>query len=669
MSKSTEKNQIKTEIEKLRVEIEKHRVAYHVHDTPTISDEVYDSLIAKLERLERENPEFDDVLSPTKRVGGEVLEEFSKFKHTVAQWSFDNVFNFESLVKWEERNLNILKKEGRNDRPTYFTELKIDGLKIVLYYKDGRLQNAVTRGDGSVGEDVTQNVMTIKTIPLTIDLKEEIVVIGELWMSKAEFVKINKEREKEGLEIYKNPRNTAAGTIRQLDPKVVAKRKLNFFAYDLENYSVPNQKDEIAFIGSLGFLTNNQSVYCKDLNEVQKVYEKWNNKKRESEDYGIDGLVIKINEKEIFDALGYTAKSPRGGVAYKFEAEEAATRLLSVTYQVGRTGTVTPVAELEPVELSGSTVARATLHNFDEIERLGVKVGDMVMVRKAGDIIPQVFEVLTSMRNGDEQKITKIKNCPVCKSILVQDSESGGVKLLCINPDCEAKKINKIIYYASRKCANIEGMGESTVSALYDTGLISKVSDIYNLKKEDVLKLEGFKEKSAANLIAGIEKSKTMTLSVFIMGLSIPNVGEETSSDLAKHFQTVQNFLNAKREDLEKIYGIGEKIIEGIVKFLSQKENQREVQNLLKHLKVLDYVSEVVGKSFSDMRFVITGTFADMSREEIEKLIKSNGGSVQNGVNQKTSFLIVGEGGGSKLSKAQELGVKTIDISSFLKMV
>jgi len=661
---------------KLRNEIEKHRIAYHVHDKPTISDEVYDSLMRELISLEEKNPQFFDELSPSNRVGGEILKEFAKFTHTVPQWSFDNVFNFEELQKWEERNQNFLRKERDIDTvPTYFAELKIDGLKIVLYYKAGRLVNAVTRGDGVVGEDVTANIKTIKTIPFILPEKIDIAVIGELWIGKKEFESINKEREDLGLEIYKNPRNLAAGTIRQLDTKVVGERKLNYFAYDTENIStnfsteVDTQKDEIEFLKKLGFSVNYESKFCKNLNEVQKFYDIWNGDIRYNQDYGIDGLVTKVNERKLYDALGYTAKSPRGGIAYKFKAEEGVTRLLSVTYQVGRTGAVTPVAELAPLELSGSTVKRSTLHNFDEIERLGLKIGDTVMVRKAGDIIPQVFEVLTNLRTGHEKKIIEIKICPVCESLLVKDVANDGVKLICQNEYCEAKIINKIIYFASRKCANIDGLGESTVNALYEAGLVTKISDIYKLTKKDILTLEGFKEKSAQNLVDGINASKVLPLEIFIMALSIKNVGEETSIDLAKNFKTLDSFLSADVEDLNKIFGIGEKTVQEIVNYLNNKKFMKEVQEILKFVKVSDYKSTSKSSKLENLRFVITGTFEKYSRDEIEKLIKENGGSVQSAINAKTSFLILGVDGGSKFEKAQKLNIKIIEIDQFLKLL
>ncbi len=674
---------VKSKIIKLREEIESHRYAYYVNDLPTISDEVYDSLYNELINLEEKYPEFKTKNSPTSRVGGEVLTSFQKVKHILPQWSYDNVFTFEELKKWEERNFKILKSvpplnKGGVGGVKYFCELKIDGLKVILNYKNGELMQAATRGDGEVGEDVTENVRTINTVPLKLTTPtpslaggEDLIIVGEVWMGKNEFTKINLERKKDGLELYMNPRNVAAGTLRQLDPKIVAKRNLQFFAYDVPS-STLNQNDKNKFLKSLGFLVNKESKFCQNINEIQIFYNNWNNNKRLDEEYGIDGVVIKINEHEVCESLGYTAKSPRFGIAYKFAAEEAVTKVMGVTFQVGRTGSITPVAELEAVALSGSRVKRATLHNFDEIKRLGVKIGDSIMVRKAGDIIPQVFGVLENLRDGSEKKIIQPKNCPVCAEPLSIGEGFGvrpGIKLFCKNENCEAKKINKIIYFASKKCANIEDLGESTVELLYTLKKIKNISDIYKLKHSDLENMEGFKEKSINNLLYSIQKSRIQKLERFIVSLSINTVGEETAIDLAKAYGRINNFRAAKIDSLEKIYGIGEKTIEEINKWQKNLEVQNEVDELLKFIKVEDYKDNTVSKTLQDLRFVITGTFENYSREEIEKLIKENGGENQNTINKKTSYLIAGVGGGSKLEKAGTLNIKTIGINEFLKLI
>lgn len=674
------KKEIKNRIESLRRELEIHRHAYYVLENPTIPDGAYDSIFNELLKLEEEYPEFDLPNSPSKRIGGKILDGFQKVQHEFKQWSYDNVFSFDELKKWEERNGRYIEKESDIKLSGgYFCELKIDGLKVILKYVNGELVQAATRGDGEVGEDVTENIRTIRTVPLQIQNKKPIFVVGEVWLGKKDFEKMNKERQGAGEVLYANPRNVAAGTIRQLDTGIVAKRNLKFFAYEiLGDDNIKTQAGMNKELADLGFLVNSQSKYCNDLSEIQNYYEVWNGQMRYDEDYGIDGVVIKTDNLAVANRLGYTAKSPRSGIAYKFHAEEAATKLLDVTFQVGRTGVVTPVAELTPVQLAGSTVKRATLHNFDEIERLGVKIGDTVMVRKAGDIIPQVFDVLVNLRDGKEKKIVEIKKCPVCQGNLARESPplkgedlggGSGVKLICKNENCEAKVVNKIIYYASRKVANIDGLGESTVQALFDAGFVKKVSDIYKLKYEQVAQLEGFKEKSITNLLSAIENSKTLPLEIFIMGLSINNVGEETSVDIAKHFKTLDVFLDLQKGEIEKIFGIGEKIKEGILEFFTKKENLQEIKELLKYVKVLDYKDSSLSQSLADMRFVVTGTFDRHGRDDIEKMIKQNGGSVQSAVNAKTSFLVVGENAGSKLEKAQKLNIKTISIDEFLKLI
>jgi DNA ligase (NAD+) len=520
---------VQSKIELLRREVEKHRIAYHTHDNPTISDESYDALMQELILLEQKYPQYNDPRSPSNRVGGVVLDQFKKVTHSMLQWSYDNVFNFEELAAWERRNQNYLKKEtGQEAVFSYFAELKIDGLKLILTYKNGSLLQAATRGDGEVGEDITNNVFTINSIPKYLSENTDITVIGECWLAKSEFEKINNLRKKEGQEEYKNPRNLAAGTLRQLDSSLVRERDLQFFAYDTDHEL--NQDKENEHLTKLGFMVNNQSRLCKNLSEVEEYYKKWNTDAKDKEEYGIDGVVVKINEKKYEQQLGYTAKSPRGGIAYKLKSKEAVTQLLSVTYQVGRTGSVTPVAELAPVILDGTTVKRATLHNFDEIERLGVQVGDYVQIRKAGDIIPQVFGVMTSIRNGTEKKILEIKTCPECESNLYRDTENEGVKLQCKNVTCPAKNISRLIYFASKKCMDIENLGEETVKQLFEIGLVVHASDFYTLTYEDLIALEGFKDKSVTNLLESIQKSKTQKLERFITALGIPNVGEVTAN-------------------------------------------------------------------------------------------------------------------------------------------
>jgi DNA ligase (NAD+) len=666
MSKSA-----KVEIESLRKELEKHRIAYHVHDKPTISDEVYDSMMARLADLEDKYPEYDDPMSPTRRVGGEVLDAFQKVKHEIPQWSYDNVFDFEELQAWEKRNKNYLKKEkGIDVEFEYFTELKIDGLKIILKYVDGKLVQAATRGDGVEGEDVTENIKTIRTIPLSILTKQKVLFItGEVWIANKDFKKINEERTKVGEEEYRNPRNLAAGTLRQLDPKVVAKRKLQFFAYHIDVVSGEGfefQEEINSTLKDFGFLVNPHSKLYKNIEGVQKFYDTWNGEKRYNQEYGIDGIVIKINDLEIASELGFTAKAPRSGIAYKLSTEEAATQLLDVTFQVGRTGTITPVAELSPVRLAGTIVSRATLHNFDEIERLSVKVGDMVMVRKAGDIIPQVFGVLENLRKGEEKKISKPKKCPICKGDLQQED----VKVFCANKHCPAKVVERITYFASRKCMDIEGLGESTVETFFEKGILNSISDIYKLKnkRQEILSLEGFKEKSTDNLLDAIENRRSVPLSTFVTSLGIQNIGEETAIDLAKHFKSFEDFWQANFEDYLKIYGIGEKLARSIEDFKGSESEVREVEELQKYINVQSYVA-TSSQALDNKRVVITGSFDGYTREDLEKMVRDNGGKASSDVSKSTSFLLLGEDPGSKLAKAEKLGVKIVSLEEFLKLL
>lgn len=663
MSKS-----VKEEIENLRSELEKHRVAYHVFDKPIISDEVYDSMMSKLVKLETEYPHYDDKNSPTKRVGGEVLDNFQKVTHVIPQWSYDNVFDFEELSDWEKRNNNYLQKEFRLETGfEYFTELKIDGLKVILKYENGMLAQAATRGDGEVGEDITENIKTIKTIPLQIKSSETVFVTGEVWISKFDFEKINQDRIKKGEEEYRNPRNLAAGTLRQLDPKIVANRKLKFFAYHIDpGIKLKTQGGLNEQLKKWNFLVNDKSKLCKNLQQVQEFYDLWNGEKRYNQEYGIDGIVVKVNDLDVAEKLGFTAKAPRAGIAYKLSAEEVATKLLEVTFQVGRTGIVTPVAELAPVRLAGTVVKRATLHNFDEIDRLGVKVGDMVMVRKAGDIIPQVFGILENLRTGTEKKISKPKNCPICRTKLEQED----VKIFCPNKHCPAKVVERIVYFASRKCMDIEGLGESTVETFFEKNLLNCISDIYTLKnkRQRILDLEGFKEKSTDNLLDAIESKKKVNLTTFITSLGILNVGTETAIDLSKHFKTFENFYTAGEEEYKRIYGIGEKVAQSIVEFRENEVEDREVRELLKYVQVEDY-KQRQGLKLENMRVVITGSFENYSREDLEKLVRDNGGKMQSDVSKSTSFVVVGSDAGSKLNKAEKLNVKTISLGEFLNIL
>ncbi|MEA4910523.1 DNA ligase [bioreactor metagenome] len=689
--KNSEKD-VKQRIIDLRKLIEKHQHLYHVLDNPEIEDSVYDTLFEELLKLEKENPEFQSENSPSNRIGGKILDKFEKVKHEVKQWSYDDAFSFEELKKWEERNLRFLEKENLKKTFSYISELKIDGLKVVLTYENGILVRGATRGDGEIGEDITENVKMIKSIPLKLKENISLTVMGEAWIKKSDLEKINNEQDELGLTKYANTRNLAAGTLRQLDTSVVAKRNLKLFAYDIEGGDFKNQEEELVFLKKNNFLVNDDYKVCDNLEEVEKMYEAWKNK-RESEEFGIDGLVVKINEREIDKRLGFTAKSPRGGIAYKFPAEEVSTKVLGITIQIGRTGVATPVAELEEVLVYGSRVKRATLHNSYEIERLDVRVGDTVIVRKAGDVIPEIVSVIKELRPKNSQKFKMPTNCPVCNSKLEREenkvNKSGfSTGLFCKNSDCEAKHREYFSYFVSKKAFNIDGMGEKIVDEFYDLGLIKNVLDIFKLKKEDIEGLEGFGEKSAENLINAIEKSKNIPLHKFIFSLGIRQIGETTAKDLVKKFKTFENLQNKVLElikerksktivELKEIFGvegIGEKSLESLMDYFEDKKNKEFLRKILNIIFLENLEEKEEGKNgiLQGKVFVITGALSK-PREEFQGKIESLQGKVSSSVSKKTDYLLLGENEDGKISTkektARELGIKIINEEEFNKLI
>lgn len=663
------KQEIEKRILELRTFLEEHRVLYHVHDAPTISDEVYDSLMSELDTLEKINPEFDSDSSPTKRIGGHVLSHFEKVTHEVKQWSFDNVFSLEELQNWEERNLTILKKAEVNEKPSYITEMKIDGLKVILSYKDGVLVRAATRGDGEIGEDITENIKTVKVIPLILSKKVTLTIIGEAWMKKKDLEKINESRKSEVLPLYANTRNLTAGTLRQLDTKVVAKRNIQIFAYDIEGGDYKTQEDELLALEEFGFLVNKDRAVCKTLEDVQKFYDMWKYKKG-NENYGIDGLVIKINERKLWDILGYTAKSPRGGIAYKFPAEEVATKLLAITMQVGRTGVVTPVAELSPVLIAGSVVSRATLHNADEITRLDVRIGDTVQLRKAGDVIPEIFGVYKELRPKNAIQFVMPTHCPECNAVLERESNGNeiSVALYCKNMTCPAKHLEGLIHFVSKKGMNIEELGQKTIETFHDIGLIHDYSSIFEIQKQDIEGLDGFGDKSAENIIASIEKARDVPLHRFIFSLGIRHLGEQTAKDVAKHFLTFDTFRKATRDELIHVEGVGEKVADSIISYFAEPIYRDALEKLIPHIKIRNEVKQNDGKLFNKT-FVITGTLPTLSRDDAKKIIEDNGGKVASSVSSRTSYLLLGENAGSKLEEATKLAVATISEEELLLLL
>ncbi len=658
---NAEKSALKTRILELRQLLESHRIAYHVYDSPRISDEAYDSLMASLLKLELEHPEFDDPLSPTHRVGGAPLDHFVKVAHSNRQWSFDNVFSFEELLGWEERNFALLKKSGIAISPTYVGEMKIDGLKVIVTYENGLFVRAATRGDGEVGEDITENIKTVKVIPLTLPENVSVTVIGEAWMKKSDLEKINRERERDGLPLYANTRNLAAGTLRQLDSSIVAKRNIQIFAYDIEGGGFATQIDELNALTSWGFLVNKERVLVEKLEDLQIFFDAWITK-RNNQDYGIDGIVIKVNERAVWDVLGYTAKSPRGGIAYKFPAQEATTTLLGVTFQVGRTGAVTPVAELSPVLLAGSTVKRATLHNADEIRRLDVMVGDTVMLRKAGDVIPEIFDVVRELRPTDAREVVMPTECPACLSPLSR-SVSGkeeSVALYCKNNLCPKKHSEGLIHFVSKKGMNIEGLGDKLIEQFLEIDIISDAASIYHIKKEDIQYLEGFGEKSAKNILDAINASRKVPLFRFLYALGIRHVGEQTAKDIASHFLTLDAVRNAKEEEFTLVQGVGEKVAKEVAAFFQNEDNKKALARLEKELQIINGERKNDGALVGKV-FVLTGTLSSLSRDEAKARIEMKGGKVASSVSKATSYVVSGDSPGSKHADAVRLGVAILN--------
>ncbi len=689
-------------LNKLKQTIEYHRRAYHTLDMPEISDEAYDSLFKELESIEAGYPKLQTPDSPTQRIGGEPLKEFVKVKHAHAQWSFDDVFDFEELKKWDEKVRNFMNKAGIGDEELkYCCELKIDGLKIVLTYENGLLVRGATRGDGEVGEDVTVNVKTIRSLPMTLEqdfrskdfgpeavnkhgsenLKSKgvtsLIVVGEAWIAKDSLKEINKQRIKAGEAVFANSRNLAAGSMRQLDPKITASRRLDSFIYDIDArrvglHEVATQSGELELLKDLGFKTNSHFKVCKTVQEIQTFYEEWT-KKRHDLPYELDGIVIKVDSVKIQKTLGYTAKSPRWGVAYKFPAEQVTTILEDIVFQIGRTGVITPVAILKPVLVAGSTVSRATLHNEDEIRRLDLRIGDTVIIQKAGDVIPDIVSVVTELRGTGKNASKSFvwpKHIPACGGDGAIERIPGEAAWRCVAKDSFVQQKRKFYYFTSKKCFDIDGLGPKILDVLFGSGLISTFDDIFTLKKGDLLALPRFAEKSVDNLLSSIEKSRKVTLPRFLAALSIPQVGEETAYDLAKHFVSIEKIADAKVEELESIYGVGKVVAQSLYSWFKVSDNKKLVRNLLRQIKI-EKPAEVKGDSLKlkGKTFVFTGTMSTLDRDTAQDMVRERGGEVSSSVSKKTSYVVTGAEAGSKLEKARELGVEVLDEERFLKLV
>lgn len=683
-----DKGEAKKRIAKLRESIDHHRYLYHVLDKQEISDEALDSLKKELFDIEQRFPELVTPDSPTQRVGGEPSKSFKKFTHTSPMLSINDVFSFEDLEAWHKR---IKKAEPKADEDGYFCELKLDGLAIELMYRSGALAVGSTRGDGVVGEDVTQNLKTVEDIPLRIldepkiiknlqaeglehmvkhvgtkGLPREIIVRGEIFLSKKDFERVNKEQEKKGGKTYANPRNLAAGTIRQLDPKITASRKLNSFAWGLmTDLGQKTHEEEHLALKALGFRINLHNARVETIKNVQKLRDKWE-KGREKLDYQIDGIVVNVNSERAFGRLGVAGKAPRGAVAYKFSPKEATTVVKDIIANVGRTGALTPLAILEPVEIGGVTVSRATLHNQDEVDRLDVRVGDTVIVSRAGDVIPDILKVIKELRTGKEKKFIMPKKCPVCGFPVARKTGEAAHK--CANLDCPARKREALYHFVG--AFDILGLGEKTVDQLVKGGFIRDSADLFAVKKEDLLELERFADISAGKVIEAINKRKEIPLDRFIYSLGIPHVGAETAFDLAERFGALEELSGAKVDELKAVPDVGGVVAESIVEWFSKPYNKKLIEKFKKFgVHILSQKRAQKSAKLKGKTFVFTGTLDKFSREEAERTVREHGGEPTSGVSKSTSYVVAGADPGSKYEKARKLGIKILSEKQFLDII
>lgn len=650
------------QIQKLRAVIQEHNYKYHVLDQPSISDFEYDKMMQELKALEAEYPDLITPDSPTQRVGGQVLEGFEKVAHQAPMLSLANAFGPDDLRDFDKRVRSIIPSHSYN----YMAELKIDGLAVSLIFENGVFVRGATRGDGEVGEDITVNLKTIKSIPLVLPKPIDIEVRGEAYLPKREFERINQERDLAGEALFANPRNAAAGSLRQLDPRIVAKRNLAVFTYaigSLEGVTVETHADGLDLLAELGFKVNPERRLLPDIEAVIEFIESWTAERRAGLPYDIDGIVIKVNQTKLYPQLGTTAKSPRWAIAYKFAAEQAETVLRDITVNVGRTGAVTPTALLDPVKLAGTTVSRATLHNEDIIRELDVMLGDTVVVQKAGDIIPEILRVVKEKRTGDERPFLMPTHCPECEAELIRFE--GEVALRCINPQCPAHNREGIIHFVSRDAMNIDGLGEQIVTQLFENKLVQDPSDLYYLTMDNLLPLERMGQKSAQNLLASIEKSKSNSLERLIFGLGIRFIGEKAAKLLADHFETLDRLMEASVDELITVPEIGPKMAESVVEYFQQESAHRVIEKLRQagvnftYQRPLTIVSE--DSPFAGKTFVLTGTLETLDRKEAGRLIELRGGKITGSVSKNTDYVIAGEKAGSKLDKARELGVQVLD--------
>ena len=639
--------------------INKANYEYHVLDNPTITDQEFDKYLRELINIEKEYPEFVRDDSPTMKIGGEVIDGFKKVRHDKPMLSLSNVFNESEIMDFDNR----ISKEGFH--PNYVCELKIDGLSVSLKYEHGKFVSAATRGDGVVGEDITHNVRTIRSIPLKINKDIDIEVRGEIFMSKKVLEDLNKLRSEQGLPLFQNCRNAAAGSIRQLDSKIAEQRKLDAFLYHLpnpEDFGINTHMEALEFMKDLGFKTNPNNRLVSDVNGILDfITEKGS--MRPDLPYDIDGVVIKVNDIKTQRELGFTAKYPKWATAYKFPAEEVLTKLTDIIFTVGRTGQITPNAVLEPVIVQGSTIRRATLHNEQYVIDKDLRIGDIVSIRKAGDVIPEVVKPIIERRDGTEKEFVMIKTCPICGSKL--ELSKSGIDYFCNNDNCPKRNIESLIHFVSRKAMNIDGLGDRIIEDFYNLDIIKRIEDIYDLesKKQDLIELEGFGEKSVTNLLDAINTSKNNSLERLIFALGINGIGEKNAKLLAKKYNTLENLMKADYDELYNIRDIGPILAKNIVDYFSDVDNKELINNLVDIGINMKYTGEKVkeNENFLDKKFVVTGTLKNYGRDEIKNIIENNGGITSESVSKKTDVVIVGENAGSKYDKALSLGIEIWD--------
>ncbi len=668
----TEK-EAKERIEKLREEINYHNYRYYVLNDPIISDEEYDNLMRELQELEAQFPHLITPDSPTQRVGAPPREEFGTIRHALPMLSLEDARNPDELREFDRRVKRALGLP-MDAVIEYVAEPKYDGASLEIIYENGRFVAAATRGDGITGEDVTPNARTIRTVPMRLlandkwPIPRRIDVRGEVLMKKSDFEKLNKERMERGETLFANPRNAAAGSLRQLDPNITAQRKLDFVTWGVglvEGVEFKTHWEVIDALKCYGFKSSHPVILAHGIEEVIDYYLELQ-EKRDDFEYELDGIVVKVNDLELWRKLGTTARSPRYAIAGKFKPRQKTTKLIDVVYQVGRTGIITPVAVLEPVEVGGVIVSRATLHNFDEVERKGVMIGDYVLVQRAGDVIPEIVKPIPERRTGKEKPIKPPEKCPVCGSECVRE----GAYYKCVNIACPAKLKGMLKHMASRRALDIEGLGEKISHLLVDKGYVKDPADLFYIKKEDLLKLPGFADKSAQNLIDQIEKAKTTTLSRFLYALGIPGVGEHMAKILAKEFETLEDLMNASLDRLLSIQGIGPETASGIVKFFQEKRNREVIKKMLDAgFKIQSEKRKIIESPLAGKTVVFTGALKSMTRDEAKTIVEELGGKASNSVSRKTDFVVVGENPGSKYRKALELGVKILTEDEFLKLI